>query len=1011
MKRSSYGAWKVFARASRTHGLRTLLFASLGGMLGLSFTPAIAQEGVVGGSVVEEGSLRPLAGVQVQVEGTRLGTLTNAQGRFLITGVLGPEVTLRVVMLGYRAATQTARVGATDIQIALTQSAIELDRIVVTGTAGGTQRRAIGNVVSQIDAADVVEKAPVSNIQSLLNARAPGVVILPATGMVGSGSRIRIRGSSSLSLSNQPLIYVDGIRVDNAAATGPAVQAFGSSVISRLNDFNPRDIESIEVIKGPAAATLYGTEASNGVIQIITKRGAAGATRYNLSIRQGANWFANAESRVPTNYWRNPNTGQVESLNFAETEAARGAPLWRTGRIQSYNLSMEGGAETIRYYVSGDLEDEEGADWDNQLNRGSGVASLTITPTEKVEVSARLGLVRGRTDLACEAGCGGVTWASYFSTPAHAQADDPRRGARSFPPEYYWNAVDRFQEMSRTTGSVQANHRPAEWFTHRISMGIDEVHEDNQTVVPRSPIYQEWVPSGTGGKDVGRRDVTNSTIDYSASLNFDVTEALRATTSLGTQFFGSETRFVSASGNDFALPGLRVINATADRSGSETFIEQNSVGVFAQQQFGWNNRLFVIAGLRADDHSAFGEDFTMVYYPKVSGTWVLSEEPFFNFPAVNTLRLRAAYGETGKSPGAFDALRTFNAVAGPNDVSAVTPGGIGNPALGPERASEVEFGFDAGFLDDRLGMELTGYNQRTEDFILVRPVAPSTGFPGSRFFNAGEIRNRGMELMVTGTPIRTPAVDWNLSFNIGTNRSKIVDLGGEDRIVFDASFGVEHRVGEPIGGWYHRRIVSAELDANGRHIRESLMCDNGSGGTTPCYDGSRVVAPHVFLGQTQPKAEGGLSSTLMLFDRLQLYGLLDFKSGYRKWDHVTRVRCSLFNVCLENADPLATTTDPALLAAYQTGATFGAAYINDASYWKLRELSAGYTVPRQWANRIGSDRVMLNIAARNLYTWTNWTGMDPEAMFLGGGRGGFTQLEQNHLPQVAQFITSLHLTF
>jgi TonB-linked SusC/RagA family outer membrane protein len=980
----------------------------------------VAAQTSVSGTVVSERTQRPLVGAQVVVQGTSRGTITDANGRFVIVNVPGQQATIRVTMIGYRPVERAATVGESGIVIALTETAVELDEVVVTGVAGGTQRRAIGNVVSQIRAEDVVANAPVPNIQSLLNARAPGVIVTPGTGMVGSGSRIRIRGSSSFSLSNQPLIVVDGVRVDDAAATGPVVQAFGSSVISRLNDFNPRDIESIEIIKGPAAATLYGTEASNGVIQIITKKGVAGAPRIDVTVRQGANWFANSESRVPVNFWRNPGTQQIESINFAQTESARGTPIWRRGHLQSYSLSIGGGAENVRYYLAGDVDREEGAERDNVAQRRSGRASLTITPFSNLDVVGTLGYVQGRTDLSCEAGCGGTTWAAYFSTPFHAQIDangvpDRRRGARSLTPEAYYGIWDRFQELSRTTGTVQAMHTPADWFTHRLTFGFDEAREDNQTIAEFTALYREW-NTGTGGKDVARRDASNNTFDYNATASFSPVDGLTSGTTAGLQMYRRSTRFASASGSGFPLPGLRVINATATTSGGETFVENTTVGLFAQQQFGWQDRAFLTLGLRADDNSAFGEEFSLVYYPKASATWVISEEPFWTIPVLNTLRLRTAYGFTGQQPGAFDALRTYVAVAGPGDISTVTPGSVGNAELGPERASELELGFDAGFMDDRIGLELTYYRQKTDDAILLQTVAPSTGFAGSRFINVGSLQNRGLELLLRGQPLLTRNAALDMTFSFSRNRSEVVDLGGQQTIVADPAFGVQHRVGMPVGAWYHRRVVSAEFDADNRVIRASMLCDDGEGGSTACYSGTTPVAPFVFLGHTVPQNEGAFTSTLTLFDQVRIYGMVDFKTGFRKWDHVTRVRCSLNNTCIENVDPTQflgapTSAGNVRLAAYQTADQMGAEYIRDASFAKLREVSLSYTIPARIATRIGSQRASVSIAGRNLYTWTDWTGMEPEAMFLSGTRGGFTQLEQNHLPQLAQFVTSLNFSF
>ncbi|HEX2076510.1 MAG TPA: TonB-dependent receptor plug domain-containing protein, partial [Longimicrobium sp.] len=250
--------------------------ASLGLLaLALGARPAAAQ-GEVSGTVVEAESQRPVAGAQVTVQGQTRSAVTDPEGRFRITGVQGAQVTLQVDRLGYARTTRQVTVPQAGIRITLTEAALALDAVVVTGTPGGAEKRTLGNAVTHLDVAETVREQPVNTLQDLLNARVPGVVIIPATGNVGTGSRIRVRGVSSLSLPQEPLIYVDGVRVINDAATGPINQGFGSNSISRFNDINPEDIESIEVIRGPAAATLYGTEASNGVIQIITKRGAAG---------------------------------------------------------------------------------------------------------------------------------------------------------------------------------------------------------------------------------------------------------------------------------------------------------------------------------------------------------------------------------------------------------------------------------------------------------------------------------------------------------------------------------------------------------------------------------------------------------------------------------------------------------------------------------------------------------------------------------------------------------------
>ena len=995
-----------------------LAVAAIAAMLGAGASPTHAQgTGSVRGRVTDARTQQPLPGVQVSIVGSGRRAVTDGSGTYTMPDVAPGTVRVRAEIIGYTAVERNTLVAAgqtATVDFQLGASAVALDELVVTGTAGETQRRAVGNVVTRVNAAEVTELAAVQNIHGLINGRSPGVAVLPGTGIVGSGARIRVRGGSSISLSNEPLIYVDGIRVDNAQGTGPQVQNFGSGVISRLNDFNPEDIESVEIIKGPAAATLYGTEASNGVIQIITKKGKVGKPTFNLMVRQGANWFANYEDRIWTNYWRNPATGQVETLNLAQSEAARGTPLFRTGHLQNYSLNVSGGTEGVRYYLGGDFDREEGIEPDNRLNRFSGRANLTIYPVEGVDITASMGYTGGRTFLSDEAGNGGVTWGAYFSTPAHLNENldqtrnPPRRGFRSFVSELYWESED-FQDVGRFTGSLQLNHRPASWFTHRLSLGTDEVREDNQSITQRTPLLLQFSPTAVGGKTVARRDVSYNSLDYSGTFNLTPREGLGSNTSVGAQYYRRFTRFVTATGSNFVLPGLRAISATGQRNAFESYVENVTVGVFAQQQFSWQDRIFLTAALRADDNSAFGENFDLVYYPKASATWVVSEEPFWSVGFLPTLRLRAAYGQSGQQPAAFAALRTFDAALGAGDVTTITPRDAGNPDLGPERGEELEFGLDAGFFNDRLGVELTGYRGRTLDAILTRQAPPSAGFPGLQFVNVGEVARSGFEATLRGQPVATRRASLDVNFTFATNNTEVKDLGDNSSVVETATFGVEHRVGHPLGSWFHVKLVDAKLDASGRFIRSSMVCEDTEGGTVPCYTGSNLTAPRVYLGRTIPKYEGGFSSTLTLFERLRLYGLVDYKTGHKKWDHNLRVRCSLFNVCRENVLPLE--HDPVTVAAYQNGGTFGGAYINDASFAKLRELSLSYGVPGSWARRFGASGANVTVAGRNLYTWTRYAGMEPEAMFLSGDRGGFAQVEQNNIPQLAQFVTTINLTF
>jgi len=981
--------------------------------LALGPAPGAAQgAGTIQGRVTEAATQRALSGVRVSVSGSQRATVTGPDGRYSLAGIPAGARTVRAEMLGYARGEESVAVpegGTATADFALRTSAVSLDALVVTGTAGETQQRAVGTTVARIDASEVVEAAPVRSVQDLINGRAPGVVILPGTGTVGSGARIRIRGISSLSLSQEPLIYVDGVRVNNEQATGPINQGFASRVISRWNDFNPDEIESVEIIKGPAAATLYGTEAANGVIQIITKRGAQGAPRFSFTTRQGTNWFANPETRSYTNYGVNPATKQVETINYSQLRELNGE-IFRSGRLQEYDLSVAGGSTGIRYFVSGGWERNQGIYVNNRVQRLTGRANVSVTPTEKVDINASAGYVNGHTDLPLESGGGGVAWTTFFANPANLGT--PRNGFHSATPDAYAYAYEDWQDVDRFTGSLQVTHRPAGWFTHRFLVGTDFTGQEDTELVERiaDPAMQFFFTAAEirGYKTVTRRNVYFNTVDYSATAESRFA-GMSSSTSVGAQYYRRYSEFVEGYGEDFPVRGLRSVTAATGRKTSvEDYVENSTVGVFVQEQLGLrDDRVFVTGALRMDDNSAFGESFNLVRYPKLSATWVLSEEPFWRVPFVNTLKLRAAYGESGQQPQSFAALRTFAPITGGSDQSAVIPSTLGNEDLGPERSGELEVGFDAGLLDDRVGIELTYYDKRTRDAILERDIAPSTGFAGRQFINAGEIRNSGVELLLRGTPVRRRNVELDLTLSVATNDNEITDLGVEGVQFVSAGTFLQHREGYPVGSWFEKRIVDAQFDAAGKLIAGSEICDNGEGGTVAC-----AQAPTLFLGRPTPDLEGAFMPSLTLFGNLRVQGMVDFKRGHHKMDGDLRVRCVLFLRCRENFFPQEFVDDPAWLAQTQRGGAFVNDLIRDASFTRFRELSATYTLPTGWAGRFGARAASVTVAGRNLYTWTNYMGMDPEASFLGGTRGGQSAAwEQNVTPQLQQFVATFNVNF
>jgi TonB-linked SusC/RagA family outer membrane protein len=1014
--RRRWGTWQLTRQS-----LVSLGGALLTTLLVISPRSAGAQQDVVAGTVVTEAGQRPLAGAQVTVlrqEGK--GAVTDASGRFRIAGLTGDQVTLAVRMLGYRAATHQVRIGQTDVRIALSERPVELDQVVVTGTAGGQEQRTIGNSVARVDAASVVATAPVANVQELINGRAPGVVVMPGTGMVGSGAKIRIRGMSTFSLSGEPLIYVDGVRVNNEVGSGLWVQAFSSGVVSRLNDFDPEQIESIEILKGPAAATLYGTEAARGVINIITKKGASAGTHYAFTVKQGANWFMNDEGRVPTNYWRDP-SGTVQSVNVVKTEKARGTPIFRTGRLQSYSVNVSGGANALRYFASSDVNGDQGAEPNNERRQFSGRTNLSITPNTKFDLQTNLGYVNSHTLLSCEAGCGGATWGAWYSTPANlaqncASADTAclwARGFNDWPPEVY-RAMRDWQHINRFTGSVAMTYQPVSWMRHRLSIGSDFTQEKNEELLPfqtNDTTRYYWGTFADGWKYQNRHEVVLNTYDYVGSLTFTPLANLSSTTSGGVQYYQKHKSDITAEGDHFPAPGLETVNSAAEKPVTfDGYLDNNTLGFYAQQQFGWQDRLFVTGAVRVDNNSSFGKDIKWVTYPKASVSWVMNEEPLWkrHIPGfINTFKLRAAYGQSGTQPDIFTALRTLRPVPGAGS-GALTPQFVGNPNLGPERGVETELGFDASFLEDRIGLEFTYYHTRTKDAILSRQVAPSTGFgANNQFVNAGAILNRGIEALLKGQIINGQRFGWDATLNISHNSGRVEKLKGTDTTIVVGS--LQHRIGYAPWSWFRERVVSADFDpATGRAI--NAMCDNARGGVTPCFNANGgVIAPRVYLGRAVPSFEGSFSSNVRMFERFRLAGMLDFKHGYKKIDNNYRIRCQIFNTCLERIYP--ERTDPVKLAGMQTNGTIVDWVINDARYVKLREISLSYDPPERYLRHSGARTGTLTFAARNLHTWTPYTGLDPENQFLGATLASPQFLDQANLPQLTSWVLTVHLTY
>ncbi|MDP2859764.1 MAG: TonB-dependent receptor, partial [Bacillota bacterium] len=797
-----------------------------------------------------------------------------------------------------------------------------------------------------------------------LGQRSAGTVVLPSAGQVGTGAPIRIRGTRSMFLSNEPLLYIDGVRVDSDPNLGPSQR--GGRWMSRMNDLNPDEILSIEIIKGPSAATLYGTEASNGVIQIITKKGVVGETRFDMSMRTGLNWYDNPAERAGKRYWINPASGQIEGVNVYEHEEQFGTgPIFTTGQAGGLSVNLGGGTDALRYFASVSYDDETGVvhwNWDKRFDTR---ANLDIVLSEKLLMQVRSGYVRRKTSLA-------QTGTGFYSDPFSnliwanpTTLNQPRRGFFVAPPEE-WSKVETRSDVDRITTGMTLNYTPAAWFTHRVTVGLDLSDSRDWSLWPRQPggTSHFWASYGLGRKEyaeVGRRFYT---ADYGGSATYGLfSPDLSFTTSVGLQYYRREFNILSAIGENFAAPPLTTISGGATTSSAEAVEANATLGFFVQQQVDWRNRVFVTGAVRFDDNSAFGKEFDAAVYPKLSATWVVNEEPFWNVDWVSQLRIRTAWGAAGQQPGAFDAPRLYTPGVGYGDQPALLPGSYGNPQLKPERSEELEYGLDAGLFDGRVGVEFTRHSRNIGDAIVQAPLAPSTGFPGGQVVNLGEVKAWGNELSVNVGLLDRPRLSWDLGIQYATMESRIETLGGLTQIAVGGRN--EHRPGYSVGALFGVRVVSATIDSQG--LVTEALCDQGTGSTGADPGGALIPcsrAKRLHIGPATPTWQIGATNTFTLFRNLRLAVRVEGNGGHHQINTELRAIHNLGNseVILRKNDPMVQATriyDNDLMGLYKGG------------FLRLKEVSATYDLPRAWAQGLGAYSGSVSLSARNLMMlWT-----------------------------------------
>ncbi|GBD33564.1 TonB-dependent receptor SusC [bacterium HR33] len=970
---------------------------------------ALAQTGTVEGRVTAVGG-GPIAGAQVTVEGTNLGTRTDEDGRFTLLVPAGTQ-TIRVLAIGYRVGTLQIRVvpgQTTTANLELNRSVLRLDEVVVTGTAGETRRRELGSSVAQINLAAQVEEVP-ANVEQLLQARAAGLTVMQTAGSAGAGAQIRLRGAVSVSQSNQPIIYIDGIRIrsEGYARNAPAPGAdftgrSGNIQASPLNDINPADIERIEIIKGAAAATLYGTEASAGVIQIFTKKGARGRPRWNVEVNQGfaqvrpfgTDWnpflnFKPADSITVVN-------GQIQVVEKRKVTDGQCHPnpkprarcSWlRNGYMQGYKGSVTGGFDQFQYFVSGSWDHNQGVLPQDEEKKLVTRANFSFDLSEKLRLDVNNSYTNFRIrNTPSGNNAQGLTLNVYRAERNYRSSSDPAV-LDSLLNQRITTEIDRL-----ITGAT-VYYNPLPWFTNRFTIGYDFANQENRNLRPFGFVSQ---PLGILFDEQNK--YSTLTADYAGNIDYRLTGALSGTFSFGGQSIANQRIRTHAFGRDFAGPGEPTVTGASRYIANESRLRVINAGFFFQNVFKLSDRYFLTGGVRFDGNSAFGEALGIQAYPKASFSYVISEEPFWP-QGLGEVKLRAAVGWAGRAPGAFDKLRTWSPIP-VGGQPGFTPDNLGDTLIGPERTREIEVGFDAGLFNNRLAAEFTWYHRLTTDALMEVVQIPSLGGWDPQAANVGTLQNKGFELTVNATLIDAPNFGLELGGSVFSNKSLVKDLGGAPPFF----------VGD---GWVEEGFPI--LAAAGKIIKNK---DQIAPPDTICTENcSKALTNTYIFGPTLPEWIYGMTAsirlprgiTLSARGELQLGAYIyDGASGNALSRSVRWPTCARAHGILDQGGTVDQLTAWERIACIPANHDFDIHWYKQ-DFFKLRDLTLN--IPVSWAIR-AVDQATLTISVNNYFKWVNddLRLFDPEMTQRNGVDEQVRSIGE-HVPPPATIMASLRLSF
>jgi TonB-dependent starch-binding outer membrane protein SusC len=978
--------------------MRTLLKSKKCQLLAMAlFTVLTSFAQIRISGTVTDADGKGLQGISAIIRNTTFGASTDASGNFVINANLKPgNYVLEFSGVGYRRTEQNIQITTAtsyNFNAQLTEDALKMDEVVVTGTVAGTSKRKLGNTIATVSSRELQNSAAVS-VDAALQGKVSGAQITQNSGNPAGGITVRLRGPSTIVGSSDPLYIVDGVIVNNDSRQ---LLDLGGYAQNRLVDINPADIDRIEIIKGAAAAAIYGSRANNGVVQIFTKKGRAGKPQVNFSTQ-----FKSNSIRKKLEYNEYPfrfnNTTVTDLTQTPVTRYDYQDEIFSTGFGTENQLAVSGGNESTTYYMSASNFYNQGIIDNTDFNRNGIRVNLqqrlnkimNLSVGANYTISSSREIPNGGLNEAYGALTGFIFSNNFIDpkpdpvTKAYPSTAPVAVLRRTNPLE----AINRFdfrQRINRIIANANLNIKPANGLNIDYIFGADNYTQTTTGYIPPN----NTTPSYNGGFS-RRADATvlqlNNDLNISYRKNF--TDWLESTTGIGGTMQYDRTFTFAATAQSLGAFGQTINNGTINAG--EFRFERTILGGFIQQTFGLYNKLYLTGAARVDASSVYGIDERWQFFPKVSGAYILSNEKFWSESSLSkfipSIKLRAAWGQSGNltAIGPYDRFTNYNPIVYGGNAGYISPAQLGTFDVKPERQTELEVGTDISLLNDRIGIEFTYYKKDVEDLILNRTLAPSTGF-NNRFLNIGTMTNKGFEFLIRAIPVQTKDFNWTTTLNYTQNKNTIDGVEGNGVLPFAGGFGQVAAInGYPLGAFYSTFFArnadgSLLLTPGGLPQRERGV--QGPNGTyTIQRDGTGQPSGAILskvIGDPNPDAVYAWINEVG-YKNLNFRVQLDAMRGFDVFNFTRRVGerdlyggLKGYEKELRGEVPKGTST--ALFSIFEN-------WIEDGSFVKLREVSVSYLLRPKF---LKLRDVRFTLAGRNLFSFDDYSGYDPEVNAAG----------------------------